>query len=248
MNSYEKFALIYEDFMQDAPYDQWLKWLLRQFPNLASMQIADVGCGTGTLTRQLASHSPNVFGVEPSDYMLGVAAERALEERRKVQWFCQDARFLRLPQPVDLLVSTCDALNYLLTGNDVKCALSNFWRSLKPGGAVAFDVIGAGRLEHLKNGLSYDFRENEAILFETRVEPEDKIFYELHAFIETENGLYERFEETHQQQYYRASDITAWLEQTGFEVWYLQGDFGETSLEGSNRMVFSARKPLDSAG
>jgi len=75
--AYEQFAYIYDELMQDVPYDQWVDWVKAYVPTGST--IADIGCGTGTATLALAEHY-EVLGIDLSEEMLEVAQEKAIEE------------------------------------------------------------------------------------------------------------------------------------------------------------------------
>lgn len=54
--TYERFALIYDDLMEDAPYDAWIAFLDRHMKKHGNggARILDLACGTGELTVRLA--------------------------------------------------------------------------------------------------------------------------------------------------------------------------------------------------
>jgi SAM-dependent methyltransferase len=241
--AYGELATIYERFMVDAPYDAWMQWLDTHIPDLSRCTVADLGCGTGTLTRRLAQRAWRVMGIDASDAMLAVAAERALAEQVRVEWLCQDLRELRLPAPADLLVSTCDSFNYLLSPTDLGLALAAAYRNLKPGGWLCFDVLGPARLVALKAGLSYELDDDAAVLFESTVGEGGEITYEVHAFIRLDNGDYRRIQERHRQQFFSAADLAEQLAQIGFTSVAFSGDFGASDLGEADRLIVTARRP-----
>ena len=51
MNAYTDFATVYDLFMEEVPYDQWLSFLeeIWRKEGLQPEVIADLGCGTGNL-------------------------------------------------------------------------------------------------------------------------------------------------------------------------------------------------------
>lgn len=71
--AYEQFAYIYDELMQDVPYDQWVDWVKAYVPTGST--IADIGCGTGTATLALAAHY-EMLGIDLSEEMLEVAQEK----------------------------------------------------------------------------------------------------------------------------------------------------------------------------
>ncbi len=241
MNAYESFSSLYEQFMEDAPYDEWIHWLKQSFPDLKNWSVADVGCGTGTLTRLLAQSCRRVVGIDLSADMLGIAMSEAASARLRVEWLCQDMTQLVLPWPCELIVSTCDAINYLKTWDEVTELFRRVRDQLVPGGWFCFDVIGQGRLHQLCNGLSYDIREDAAAIFETTVTDTGPITYELNAFRKTENGLYTRVSEEHRQQWYPIEQIEQALVDNGFEIHQMIGDFSAPVTTEALRVVIQAQ-------
>src|SRR5262245_25854865 len=59
---------------------------------LNTQHILDLGCGTGVLTRELATESRKVIGIDPSPTMLAYARRQAGAER--VEWIEGDSSAL----------------------------------------------------------------------------------------------------------------------------------------------------------
>jgi SAM-dependent methyltransferase len=244
MNPYEYLSGIYDAFMGDAPHRDWLDWLVRNVPDLSTFAVADLGCGTGTLTVELASRSRLAFGLDVSENMLAQAAERALQAGVKVQWMCQDIRAFRLSQPVDLAISSCDVVNYLLTEEDVGHFFGCVHAALRSGGWFCFDALGPQRIATLKDGVWYDLRADAAVLFETDVDGDNgRISYDVHMFVSEDGELYRRFEEHHDQQYYPIEQLVGILEKTGWCIDKIMGDFERRDADAADRLCFIARKP-----
>lgn len=242
MIAYEGLSLLYDSFMQDAPYEHWEKWLGSRF-QLEALRLADLGCGTGRLTLSLAQQCKAIVGVDKSEEMLAQAAAHAIEDKVAIQWLCQDMRDILLPHPVDIVVSSCDCLNYLLTKNDLSRCFQRVVDALTVNGWFCFDVLGPKRLRTLNEGLWYDLQPEAAILFETSVDRDvNMIQYEVHAFLADGGGLYKRVEEHHQQAFHERAGLIELLEQSGLTVQEVMGDFGQSPLEDSDRWVFVAQK------
>ncbi len=76
---YERFAIIYDALMKHAPYDKWVTFttnIIEQF-NVPVKTIIDLGCGTGELTIRLGKLGYEMIGIDQSNDMLTVAAEKA---------------------------------------------------------------------------------------------------------------------------------------------------------------------------
>ncbi|GGJ12093.1 methyltransferase [Alicyclobacillus cellulosilyticus] len=242
---YSAFAQVYDRFVADGPQAAWLDWLTRHLP-LSSMDAADVGCGTGRVTVALAQSCRRVVGVDRSEEMLAEAMARAQRARVRVDWLCQDMRRLRLPYPVDLVVATCDSVNYLLGARDVAHMLARVHAALRPGGWLCFDVLGPKRLQRLTDGVWHDIRDDAAAVFTSRVDAHGRITYDLTLFLAEPDGRYRRVDEVHCQQYHEPRDLAAWLRSCGFTEVQMAGDFGRAPWTEADRVVITARKPVAS--
>ena len=132
MESYRDFARVYDEFMDQTPYDEWLLNILNIFKEYKidkDAQVLDLGCGTGKMARKLAREGYQVTAVDNSMDMLEIAAS---EEDDHILYVLQDMVSLELPQQVDAAVSICDCMNYILEEEDLKEARSYYGnRSLR---------------------------------------------------------------------------------------------------------------------
>ena len=80
-NAYNGFAYCYDLFMDNVPYEEWgsyLTGLLREY-GICSGTVAELGCGTGKMTRLLAAAGYDMIGVDNSEEMLEIAREAEYE-------------------------------------------------------------------------------------------------------------------------------------------------------------------------
>ena len=69
---YGEFAYVYDEFMDNIPYEQWhdyLHGLLIKY-GVTDGIVADLACGTGTMTKLLADDGYDMIGVDMSYEML----------------------------------------------------------------------------------------------------------------------------------------------------------------------------------
>lgn len=98
-------------------------------------RVLDVGCGTGSTTRQAArlASSGAVLGVDLSAPMLAVARARAEEAGLSPSFRQGDAQTYPFPSAdFDVVVSRTGAMFFA----DLPAALANLARSLRPGGRL----------------------------------------------------------------------------------------------------------------
>ena len=99
--------------------------------------IIDLGCGTGLMTRALATRGRVAIGVDPSPAMLEVA--RKGPNADKVQWIQGDASALGAIG-ADLAPMTGNVAQVFLDDEAWTSALHSLLRALRPAGRLAFDA------------------------------------------------------------------------------------------------------------
>jgi ubiquinone/menaquinone biosynthesis C-methylase UbiE len=104
-------------------------WVIDEAAVGAGDPAADVGCGTGILTRMLDARGLRVVGIDPGADMLAQA--RAAGEG--AEYRTGEAAATGLPDHSVALVTVAQAFHWF----DLDAALAEFHRVLRPGGHVA---------------------------------------------------------------------------------------------------------------
>lgn len=115
------------------------KGLLEFVPEDAGQSILDVGCGTGSLTAQLADRAGRVVGVDSSPSMV----ERARRLHPDVDFAVCDA--LELPFEGEFDVVFSNAVFHWIGDHDA--LLRAVRRVLKPGGVLVCEFGASGNVE-----------------------------------------------------------------------------------------------------
>lgn len=104
-------------------------------------RLLDVGCGTGNHSIELARRGWQVTGVDLSQSMLDLGAQKArdLPEAQRPTWLQGDARHFDTGAQVDVAIMMFAVVGYLTSNDDVLTGLRNIRRQLKPGGLFVCD-------------------------------------------------------------------------------------------------------------
>lgn len=246
---YRNFALIYDELMNHAPYDEWASFtidIIKQF-KLDVNTMIDLGCGTGEITNRLAKHGFNMYGIDMSTEMLSVAMTKSTEKQLQVQWINQDIRQLTGFNEIDLALSYCDVFNYLTTEEDLLMSFQNIYNSLRDGGLFLFDVHGLNYARTELMNQSFSSRDDELpYIWDCESgEHDGQLLHYLSFFVKNENNSYERFDEIHEQQVYPLDTYIKLLEKAQFTNLHFYRDFSlemEFCEEKAERIFILAEK------
>ena len=234
---YGEFAGVYDELMNDYDYDLWSDYYLseiRRRLGRTAFSLAECACGTGNLTVRFAREGCTTLGIDASAAMLRVAEEKARDYGVSVQLIRQDMRKLTLPRPMDAVLCTCDGLNYLTSGEDVRAFFTAAGNALKPGGVLAFDLSSRYKLETLiGDSFLGEERDGIAYLWKNKLDAEKHIvMMDMTFFVREEDGRYRRFREEHRQRAHSLDEIMQWLEACGFRA---EAVYGEWRLDAPRR-------------
>ena len=142
---YDLLATFYDSFIDTDVYEEYIK-LINEYTSFGS--VLDIGCGTGTLSIDLAKAGYKVVATDLSEEMLQIVNLRAKEENVDLEIALYD-----LLDPIDFLfdniIAAMDVINHLTDLEDVEFGFTNIYNSLKPNGIFIFDVLSAEYIDAL---------------------------------------------------------------------------------------------------
>lgn len=225
---YSAFATIYDQLMDDVNYPAWAEYYIELLgrAGVRPQRLCDCACGTGAMSVEFALRGMKVTGADISGEMLEQAQARARQSGVQVMFIEQDMCALTLPRPVDALVCACDGVNYLLNDDRLNRFFARAHEAIRPGGALAFDVSSAWKLEHvLGNGFFGEERDDVAYLWQNRFDPVGRtVTMDLTFFVREKGDLYRRFTEVHTQKAHDADHLAHLLRAQGFSDVRVYGD------------------------
>jgi len=185
-------------------------------------------------------------GVDLSPDMLFEASQKARKCGAMIPFVKQDMRLLHLHRQMDAVLATNDGVNYLPGKDEIKEFFAAAYASLRPGGALLFDLSTPYKLENiLGNNFIGDETEDIAYLWQNRLNRvHGYVELNLAIFVHQQDETYLRIGESQKQYIHEQNTIVTALQETGFEDVRIFGDkklAAPTRTE--TRWFFSARRP-----
>lgn len=259
--SYHEFAQVYDELMDQVPYEEWadrIEEAIRDYgvskPERDAKDpleternlVLDLGCGTGTLTELLYDKGYDMIGVDNSHAMLQIALEKRAEGGRDILYLLQDMRELELYSTVGTVVSVCDSINYILEEEELLTVFELVNNYLFPRGLFLFDFNTDYKYRELIGDTTIaENREDVSFIWENFYDSEEHINdYDLTLFIR-EGEIYRKYEETHLQRGYEPEEVKHMLERAGLEVVSMtDADTRETVTATTGRVFVIAREQV----
>lgn len=217
MASYESFAKVYDELMDNVPYDTWTEHLIRDLKeyDIIDGLICELGCGTGNVTTRLSKAEYDMIGVDDAEEMLSVAREK--QDSEQILYLQQDMRSFELYGTVRAVVSICDCMNYLLEEEDLLKTFQLVNNYLDPDGIFIFDFNTIYKYkEVMGDTVIAENREDCSFIWENYYDVEEEINeYDLTIFVQTQEDLFQRFTETHLQRGYTLEQMQEILQKAG---------------------------------
>ncbi len=232
MEIYGGFAGVYDELMDNVPYEQWsrmLDTLIRKYgvsrpergveETLESErnQVLDLGCGTGTMAELMYGLGYDVMGVDLSEDMLNAAMEKREKSGSGILYLRQDMRELELYSTVGTIYSVCDSLNYILKEEELLQVFSLVNNYLFPGGIFVFDFNTDYKYrEIIGDATIAENREDCSFIWENYYDAETGFNeYDLTVFVRKEEDIFRRYREVHIQKGYTLEQMTELLARAG---------------------------------
>ncbi|MCI8400119.1 MAG: class I SAM-dependent methyltransferase [Oscillibacter sp.] len=227
MNRYTALATSYDGLMADGDYARRAAFLAQELhkSTIPVHTVLDLACGTGTIACLLAREGFQVTATDLSVDMLAQAAKKAEDLENPPLFVHQAMNRLRLSWPVDGVVCTLDALNYITRERDLAEIFERVRKWLKPGGRFLFDLNTPYKLRRMDGQIYSDETENTFCIWRTFFSGKTEICtYQVDLFQQQANGLWRRGAEEHRERAWQEETIRDLLEKAGFKHVRLWGD------------------------
>lgn len=212
----------------------------------------ELGVGTGRVAIPIAKAGIKVVGIDSSAHMLRIAREKLAKEtdavRRRVILKKGDMRNFELKQSFPFIYIPASTFDHNITIEEQKRTLNRVHKHLDKNGTFAFDLeqvrpdkpetswwidrneIGDGRMVVRSIFSKTDLAKRVCSL---------DLFFDVYK----SGKLLERYHEYGEVALISKSEVTKLLEETGFEVESIYGDFSEVEYRNdSPRIVLAAKR------
>lgn len=229
--AYDAIAPVYDDFTAHHDYDLWLGNLLPKLEShgLSGNRLLDVGCGTGKGFIRMLDRGWEVTAtdisagmVEAARAKVGDAATFAVADMTELPTFGE----------FDLVWCLDDAVNYLLSVDELERALSGMRRNLAPTGLLMFDL---NTIETYRTFFTEEVaveRDGRRLTWRGLTPPgaQPGTLGEASFTIEPLDGGEAEPPQLHRQRHFPEADVLAALERTGLEFLDLYGHHHDAVL------------------
>jgi SAM-dependent methyltransferase len=137
--NWDAFSAFYDDFTEHFDYDAWtgtLEALAREH-GVGGKRLLDIACGTGKSFEPFLDRGYDVVGCDISRRMLEMAERRCGGRARLLH---RDMRRLEVLGAFDLVLLINDALNYVVSDEDLRASLTAAAANLADQGILVLDI------------------------------------------------------------------------------------------------------------
>lgn len=247
MKTYENFAGVYDELMDNVPYRVWADFLekILKDDHIQNGLMLDLGCGTGKMTALMAKKGYDMIGVDSSMDMLQIARERTQDFPESFLYLLQDMRAFELYGTVQSVISVCDSVNYITKPEDLEQVFRLVNNYLDPGGIFIFDFNTEYKYQKvIGDRVIAEDREDVSFIWYNEYDVREHLNYiDLSIFVQEKDNLFRKFQEQHVQRGYTVEQMKTLVEKAGLVFLEAFDDYTEKMPhEKSERVVFVVRE------
>jgi predicted TPR repeat methyltransferase len=252
--AYELLAPFYDRYTHEYSHELWLASIetIALEHGLRGSRLLDIGCGTGKSFLPMLARGYEVTAFDISPAMVARACEAATGSGAEV--LVADVRELPQLGRFDIAIALDDALNYMLSDDELLDAFNGVARNLRPGGLLVFDL---NSLPTFQAGLTRDMAmELDDTFFCWRGEveaPEEMapggIGSAVIEVFSTDDGeSWRRVSSRHVQRHHPPAIVARLLAEAGFELLSCRGQVSAAQIEPNGdeqrhrKLVYFARR------
>ena len=214
---YNKLAKFYDDFYRFKDYKAEVAYfykIFKTYKNIQTINLLDVGCGTGGHLKYFLRYFKNIYGLDPNKPMINIAKSKLGSEAK---FFVKPIQEFKYKPVFNLITSFNSALNYVVGYDELLKSMKNIYSSLSEKGVAVLQ---------LHNCIDKDF------LFSTEANYKNerlivvgdwqrKTRYGLHSidffYHLNSRGKWSAYHDVHKEYFYRKGEIYKAMKTAGFQ-------------------------------
>ena len=246
MGQYSILAKYYDALMDGVDYAKWADFYEKCFEKYGSAvkKVVDIGCGTGSITTELAARGYAMTGVDISAEMLALAQKKADDRGARVRYAEQDMVCLDTGAVADAVICSFDGVNYLTDLSDVRSCFFSVAETLAPGGLFIFDVSSPFKFKNILGDNAFVYELDDIFLSWQCFFSEKRGVCDYYlTFFEKDGGAWQRYDETQRQRAYSARTLEKTIKEAGMSPLAKFSDIDFSPVkDDSDRIFFICRK------
>lgn len=257
MDQYDQIAPWYDRLQSSVDHEAWADFLamIDQRHGKSDRSgdghdgkplLLDLGCGTGRNAFAMEKRGYDVIGIDRSEMMLMAARDEAEAIGSGALFLQQDICDFELFGTVDLAVCLLDTINHITRKDQIRKLFSLCANYLNQGSLLILDI---GTDKHFGHTLGNNvFYQDVA---ETADEPAFTMLWQNHwqsgrgisnseitVFAETDNGLYERYDDVVRERYYDWRQLRDIAADEGLKLVARYGELADRKPNRNDERIF----------
>lgn len=235
LDGYSVLAPVYDRLNDTVDYSKWADFIIRSFEKFAEKKISsvlDMGCGTGSMTIELARRGYDMTALDLSEEMLAEADQRLRDEGfDSVLFINGDMSSFELYGTVDAVVCCLDGINHLEHREDLYACFALVANYLEKGGVFVFDVNTPYRFKTTYADRDYILEDDGVMCcWRNRLNKKgDVVDFCLTVFEENPDGTWTRTDGIERERAYGLKALKNALEKCGMELVSVSSDYDFSS-------------------
>lgn len=240
--SYSAFSDHYDSLTANVDHTSmanFISELLKEIKPDCSL-VADLACGTGSISVCLDALGYDVIGVDISPEMLSVAREKSPAD---ILYLCQSLDELDLFGTIDAAVCCLDSINHIIDEDELQQAFDRVSLFLEPDGVFIFDVNSVYKHTNLLADNCFVY-ELDDVFCVWQNSTDDELFTDICLdFFIPDGVVYHRQSEQFTERAYPTEMLKQMLSKSGLKTLAVYDGYTKNKPhDNSDRLVFVCTK------
>ncbi len=219
---YSEIAVVYDYLLRHVDYQAWYRYIkdiLERYVENPRV-LVELGCGTGRFGAKFSRDGFLIYGIDRSLNMLRVAKTRAYNNFRLI---CADITDFCLAEKADFIFSVHDTMNYITESDRLKRVLQCTSNIMNKDSIFMFDITTEYNIYTNFQGKKSEYAVRDMLVhWDNTYDSEDRIITSV-LTLQRNDGTVSV--EEHRQRIYTVEEISDLLDEEGFRIIDIFGDY-----------------------